>query len=212
VVAGVTAAILAAVEQYNRLGARPTWRNRAWAWWGARLLLEAAIGVAALALLRSSGIPASEELWGWLAAGASGPAIVRLRVLEVGKGAQERPIGPATLYEPLRGLIEDQIDRRSAEEQALWISRELLPTLERHQPDPADLADLVIDYLRGRRGLDTAQREKEVQYVEGIRDGTQSAQVKRESIARHAAAELGAFRLLDRFKEVEAMRTESQLE
>lgn len=199
--AAVTAGIVAAVEQYNRLGARPTLRNQAWVWWGARIFLEMAIGVAAVALLQSTGIPGSNELWGWLTAGASGPAIVRLRVLDIGKGAGERPLGPATVYEPLRGLIEDQIDRRSAEEQALWISRELLPALERKQPDPADLADLVIDYIRGRRGLETDEREREIHYIEEIRDGSQPPHVKREAIARHAAATLGAFRLLNRFKE-----------
>lgn len=119
VVACGIAAIIAIVEQYNRLGARFTLVNQAWIWWTARVVLEIAIGAFAVGLLRAMKIEGWDQLWGWAIAGASGPAIARLRVLDFGKGDDARPFGIAAAYERVRAFIEARIDRCSAQRQAV---------------------------------------------------------------------------------------------
>jgi hypothetical protein len=199
ITAAVVAAVVAGVEQYKRLGARPTLENDAWIWWGVRLLLEAGLGLIAVGLFRATHAEASDHFLGWVAAGAAAPAIVRLRFLDYGKGAEARPIGIATAYEPVRDLVEDQLHKRSSERQMVWINAELLPALERDNVDPATLASYAIDYLKGLTHLDPIERQKEIDYIKQIRDSDQEPRIKRETLARHTVHELGAFRVLDQF-------------
>ena len=44
------------------------------------------------------------------------------------------------------------------------------------------------------------EREREITWIEGVRDGGEDDRTKRELLVRHAADEVGAFRLLDKFK------------
>jgi hypothetical protein len=170
-VAVVAAAVIAAVEQYNRLGARFTLRNNAGWWWLLRVAVEGAIGAAAIGIARHNHLYGNDAFLGWVAAGASASAIVRVRVLDLGRGEESRPIGLATFYEPLRRLIEDQIDQRSAECQTEWINFTLQPTLEREQTPPAQLAAFILGYLRGLPDRARRQKADDIAYIEGIRDG-----------------------------------------
>jgi hypothetical protein len=104
------------------------------------------------------------------------------------------------VYEPVRGFVEKQIDTRSAESQSEWINYELIPALERDEVDPAELAAFVIDYLNGLPRWSATRKTREIEYIESVRDGDDPPRTKREILVRHAASELGAFRLLDRFK------------
>jgi hypothetical protein len=86
VVAAVTAAVIATIEQYNRLGARGTLQNQAWVRWLARTGLEAALGVAAMAIVREADEAWADDFLEWVAIGGGASAIARLRVLDYGKG------------------------------------------------------------------------------------------------------------------------------
>lgn len=165
------------------------------------MLLDGAVAAVAVWLLRQGEIAGHDRLLGWIVAGASGSAVLRLRVLDFGRGEDSRPVGVATVYEPVRSLIEQQIDARSAECQTEWINYKLLPVLERAQIDPHRLADFLIDYLKGLPRLDPDRLKRETAYIVQTRDGPQSDRIKREAIARHAIS-VGAFRLLQRFREL----------
>ena len=198
-VAVVVGALIAGAEQANRLGARFTHRNYAWLWWLLRVLLDGAVGAAAVWLLHGV-IRGFDNLLGWTVAGACGSAFVRLRILEWGRGDEARPVGIATAYEPVRALIEEQIDKRSAECQTEWINYTLLPALERAQTPPARLADFLIDYLKASR-LGARKVDDEKTYIVRVRDGGETDKIKRERLVRHAVS-LRAFRLLKRFQQL----------
>jgi len=197
-VAAVVAAVVGGIEQYRRLVARFTLENKAGLWWLLRIVLEVGVGLLAVGIIRAAHIAGWNHAWGWIAAGAAGPAVVRLRVLELGKDGP--PVGPATLYEPLRRLLEDQIDGRSAECQTTWLNYEILPALSRAGPTPTQLATYAIDYLNSLPRMDQSIRALEIAWFEGIRDsGSVSDRVKLETMARHLVIDLKAHRLLQRF-------------
>ena len=58
----------------------------------------------------------------------------------------------------------------------------------------------MIDYLKALPRMSAGRKEREIAYLKQIRDESQEDKVKREALVRHAAIELGAFRLLDDFR------------
>jgi hypothetical protein len=198
VVAAGVAVVVGGIEQANRLRSPFTLRNHAVYWWGWRLLLEAAVGVVAIAAIRASDQSLGEHVLTWIGAGAvAGPAVARLRIVDL----EKKPVGLATAYEPARAFIESRLDKRSAEELTIWLNVRMLPRLRRANPPPRDLAQYVIDYL-GTLGTDNMppnQARSETEWIEGVRDGPLDVAVQLETLARHAAIELRAFRLVERY-------------
>jgi hypothetical protein len=201
IVAGGVALVIGGVEQANRLRSPPTLRNRAVYWWAWRLLLEFGIGVVAIAIIRASDKDLGEHVLTWVAAGAAGPAAARLRVADL----EKRPIGLATVYEPVRAFIEEHLDRRSAEQLTSWLNARILPRLLRASPQPTSLAEYVVDYVNGLGTMSAATRRTEIDWLRGVPlDGSLNANAQLETLARHIAIELRAYRVLEHYvKEID---------
>ena len=195
VVAAIVSATLGGIEQHSRLHSRFTLKNGAWIWWGLRLLLEIGVGIVAMVIIRHADPKAANNPLAWIAAGAAGPAVMRLRVLDLDR----RPIGIATAYEPVRGLLEDQIDRRTAECLATWINYKMLPRFGRLRVTPAELTAYAIDFVKGRYRVSSRELQYEIEWLDRARDGNQPDEVKIDLIVRHVALELGGYRLLERY-------------
>jgi hypothetical protein len=196
VVAGAVALLIGGVEQADRLRSPPTLRNRAVFWWGWRLLLEFGIGVVAVAIIRASDETLGHHPLTWVAAGAVGPAAARLRVADL----EKRPIGVATAYEPLRGFIEGRLDKRSAEQLTSWLNMKILPRLLRANPEPTTFAEYVIDYVNGLGTMEAPVRRTEITWLQGVpKDETLSPAGQLQTLARHIAIELRAYRVLERY-------------
>jgi hypothetical protein len=169
VVAGLVAALLAGLELRTRLRTRFTLTGAAWAWWLARLGLEFGIGALAYGLVDvAADGPWSEGVYTWIAAGAAGPAAVRLRVVELGRGESAQPFGLASVYDPVRGFLEEQLDDIGAEQQSRWIHHDVLPRLRDAVDGPAHVANRLREYIGGLRRLTDAERLAERQHIDQV--------------------------------------------
>lgn len=191
--------MLAAIEQFNRLSSRFTLEGEVGAWWLARLVVEFGVGAAAIGLFRLTDAAFADELLGWIVAGSAGPAIVRFRFIDFGVGQDSRPVGLATLYEPLRAFIEGQLDDASANKQSEWVNEMLLPTLEAKNVKAHDLGQQLNDYYAGLERLSTTDRIGEQQFVSDTLSGEGSEAVKRETLVRRAI-EVDSYRVLRRLQ------------
>ncbi len=197
IVACGISALLAGVEQYNRLESRFTLRRRLWAWWAARLALDAGIGALSVAIVRTymsaSGV---EALLLWIGAGAGASAIVRARFLEVGRGEELRAFGPVTVYDRVRGFIERHIDDLGAADQARWLN-EILGKLSQKGVAPEEIAERLRAYIRGLGRLPRSDRATELTFVTKTLRSTQKPRVKRETLVKYAALKLRAYKVLE---------------
>jgi hypothetical protein len=195
VVAACVAGALGALEQYNRLRSRPTWADHAWALWTLRIVLEAGIGVAALGIIEAATPNVVENPLVWVAAGAAGPAAVRLRIIDVGVRENATPIGLAAAYEPVRDWLARQLDDISASAQSRWLYTELLPALDQRQVPPETIGARVLHWIEGSERFTKIQEVDERDYVKATLAADEADSLKRELIVLRAL-KLGAYRVL----------------
>ncbi len=190
------AALLAFLEQYNRLHSRFTLRRWLWAWWAGRLVLEASFAaIAVTALLLTLEPKGMKALLLWLGAGVGAPSVVRARFIDIGRGEGLHPAGPAIVYERMRSFIERHIDDLGAAEQARWLKEVVLPRLAQQNVTPDHLAQRMRDYIRGQR-LSGTERATEFGFITKQLKSDQPPRIKREALARRAVFHLRAYRLI----------------
>lgn len=200
--AAVVAALLAFIEVRSRLASRPTWRGGASAWWVGRLGLEALIGaLAAAAVELATDVQWPEDLPSWipsgLAGGLGGPAFVRLTVATLGKGEEEKPVGLATFYEPVRNFFETALDDIGASEQTKWLHDRCLPALRQRNVPPDSVGDRLKTYVKALTRLSAAEKATELKFIEDtLNDTTATDDDKIEALLLRALA-LRAFRMID---------------
>lgn len=195
-VAGFVAAVLAAVELSSRLHSRFTLARWAWAWWAARLAFEALIGIISVSIIQRTAVTFGNSFVGWLAAGAAGPAVVRLRLLTLGRDEEARPVGLATVYEPIRDFIERQVDDIGADEQARWLREEIVPRLHHEGRDAAFVAVRLRTYVLGLARLTPVERLAETTSIEGILSDPGASDDEKVEILLERAVTLRAFRTI----------------
>lgn len=200
-VGAAVAAVLAFIELNSRLRSRPTWRGGAWFWWILRLLLEGAIGALAAGAVQVATGGALGGLPDWLAAGVggglAGPGFVRMPIVTIGKGEDQRSIGPATLYEPIRSYIEDQLDDIGANEQQKWIHREVIPRLAKAGTTPDQVANRLKTYVRGLTRLKETDILAEIKYIEDVIADSKSGPAEKIEALLLRALKLRAYRTIE---------------
>jgi hypothetical protein len=135
-------------------------------WWVARLTLEGGVGAAAFAAVDGAIAAAwAGEVGGWVIAGGAGPAVARMRVVTIGKGEDARPLGIATVYEPLRDYIENEIDDIGATQESVWLYQTVLPTLKAKGTSPQNVADRLSTYVLSRSRLTEAEKTAERDFI-----------------------------------------------
>jgi hypothetical protein len=193
--AGLIASALAAIELQSRLRSPPTWH--AWAWWVGRLVLEGLAGAAAYWVLqKTTDSDWVESFWGWILAGGAAPVVLRFRWITFGSGDNARPIGLASVYEPIRDMLERQIDDIGATDQAEWIQRRVLPRIQ--QMSPQDVAGWLRDYVFGLGRLNLSERAQETEFISNTLTETNSSEDDKRLAFIHRAIDLGAWRLVRR--------------
>ncbi len=196
-VAGLTAGALGALEQYKRLKTPVTKVDYAWAWWVGRVVLEILIGLAAMLVLKKADASIVERFrpLGWFVVGAAGPAVARLRIIDVGSGDAPSPFGVATIYEPLRDWIAKQIDDIGAAAQTRNVKEVMLPLFNRTGVAPKEISDRYTIWMESSERFSTVQQLQEREYIKETLDGSEPAHVQRELLVLRAL-KLGAYRVL----------------
>lgn len=201
VVAGLVAALLAAVELRSRLRSAPTAKGGAPLWWSVRLGLEVGLSAIALGVARGTITqPWAKGLLGAALAGAAGPAVARLQVMTIGKGSHSRPFGLASIYEPLRDFFEDQIDEIGAEQESQLINDVVLPHIKQVGKTPDELGDrlrVFISALSDRR-LGAAAKKRELDFIDAtLADKVDDDRKIKVLVLR--ARQIGAYRTIRNF-------------
>jgi hypothetical protein len=194
-VAALVAGALGAIEQYNRLQTRLTRGDYAWAFWAMRIVLEMAIGFAAMAIAIAAKPSLEHDLLAWIAAGAAGPIAVRTRIIDIGVGSTARPVGLATAYEPVRDWIAARIDDIGAAAQSKWITEELLPVLAKEGKPPKEVGDRLVRWCEGSERFSKVAVGDQRAFVRKTLGSKDSDDIKRELLVLKAI-ELKAFRVL----------------
>lgn len=194
------------IELRTRLLARATLKYPAWLWWGLRLALEAAIGVAGAALVTLPATGPLSSLPDWLTVGLggglAGPAVARMTIATVGKGSDAIPIGVASLYEPVRDAIEEQIEVIGADAQSAWINDFVLPRIRKKELTPESVGHQLRDYVRGLSAKRVTDKAAEIAWIDStVADPTVDSDDKIEALIRRAIGELRAYRTVDRLLE-----------
>ncbi len=136
----------------------------------------------------------SDGIYTWIVAGAAGPAAVRLRVVELGRGESAQPFGLASVYDPVRSFLEDQLDDIGAERQSRWVHQDVVPRLQAAVVEPAHVGKRLKEYIRGLRRFTDAQKVGERQFIDGVvSDATTTTGEKIETLVL-IACRLRAFR------------------
>jgi hypothetical protein len=196
VAAGV-AALLGGVEQYNSLRTRLTRAEHALLLWGARVLLEAGIGAAGWAIISHAEPAWKHDVLAWIAAGATGPALARARVIDFGEKERATPIGLAMVYEPLRDLISKALKDIGSNAEIDWLYEEVIPGLNRATVPPRLIGDRTKHWIKTCGRFDEPEIVAESNFIEDTLDEAQSDDLRRELIVLRAA-NLGAYRLVRR--------------
>lgn len=194
-VAALVAGALGALEQYNRLQSKLTKHDYAWAFWLLRIALEVVIGLLAMRIAISAKPAYEHQAFAWIVAGASGPALVRSRIIDVGPPGSTKPAGLAAAYEPFRDWIAARLDDIGAAAQSLWLNEELLPTLARHNKEPLDIANRLMRWVEGSERFTPVATSRQRAWVRKTLRDSQPADIKREQLVIRAV-ELKAYRVL----------------
>lgn len=160
---------LAYVELRSRLRTRFT--SRASGWWALRLGIEG-FAASLFALLLPQIVTA-----GWIngpaggfAAGASVPALLRLRLMTLKVGeATEIPIGIATAFEPIRDFFEHQIDEIGAVAQSSWLTK-LFLELKQANWTLVQVEDRAKAYINGLSLVPATERSVAIAYIDARLD------------------------------------------
>jgi hypothetical protein len=198
VLAGLLAALFGNLELRSRLKSRQTRKAKAHWWWLGLLAVEALAGVGAAAAISEAATPTGLVSSGaaGLVGGMAGSAAVRLRVVTIGKGDEQQPIGPATLYEPLRDFFEGRINDCYAAYQSDWINSTVRPTFRKAGVTPQEIVDRVSDYVTHSVNKTPAECEEEARFLQEIADDAIEEDKKIRTLILRACA-LEAYRVID---------------
>lgn len=161
------------------------------------MLLEVGIGLAAMLIAKAT----DATLVGrypplvWIVVGTAGPAIARMRIIDVGSGDDPKPFGLAAFYEPLRDLVAKQLDDIGAAALSRHVKEDLLPLFNRAEVAPKDIGDRYMLWMKTSSQFDQFDASQEQEYIEKTLNGTQPEHIQREVLVLRAV-ELGAHRVL----------------
>jgi hypothetical protein len=192
VIAASLSALVALVEFRTRLASRPTLRGGAWLWWIGRLGLDAAIGIAAVTVIGSSGRP--EWLTG-VVAGLAGASFVRWQVAIPGEGATTREFGVAKAYDPLRNYFERTLTEIGAVEQGRWIQEVVLPQFRGAGMSVDDVANRLRWYIEAS-GLDDGTKAATRGFIDATVVDTIAEDKRIEVLLLHTINELRGYRMV----------------
>jgi hypothetical protein len=196
-VAAAVAIPVGLLDQFARLRARPAVRGRIFAWWCGRVALECGIAAGALFLAQQLEVKYSHDWYGWVAAGLLGASLAKSYVAEVTHEAKPVAYGLISVYDRLRKIFEDRIDRTSSARQAEWLEDIILKRLGEKDVTPKQIGRKMEGYVRGLGGITSSERTKEVSFIHetlGEEDEIGAEEVRRTLIFR--AADLQAWDIL----------------
>ena len=200
IVAGGIAGLLALIELITRLKFRP--RRRGWYWWIGRIGVD--VAVAGVAVVVAIGLAATNNdfawakgLGGWVLVGVAGPAILRSRIVTIGKGDGATEIGPATIYEPIRNFFESELDDAGAVEQTQWLNTKVLPHIRAKGITPATIRDWLSNYIDNLNRLDEVKKISERAAVAAIMADAQANDEQKSKALINKAVSLGGRRLVE---------------
>lgn len=170
-VAGLIAAVLSFVELNSRLRFKP--RLSAAHLWFLRIAVDGIVGGIAAVVAVSLAKDSADWKWasdvgGWVLAGVGGPAILRSRVVTIGKGEAAKEIGPAMVYEPIRDYFEAELDDAGAIEQSQWLNQTVFPRLVSKNVTSAIVSGWYADYLNTLSRMTDAQRAAELAFIDKV--------------------------------------------
>jgi hypothetical protein len=196
-VAGTTAGTLGALEQYKRLKTPITSADYAWAFWVLRVFLEVGIGLAAMLILKAADAGTAEEYppLAWIIAGAAGPAIARIRIIDLGSSDDPTPFGLAAFYEPVRDWIAKQLDDIGAAALTRQVREDLLPLFNRAEVPPKDIGAHYMLWMQCSDRFSGFEEVDEQKYIDSTLTGSDPVHVQREVLVLRAV-KLGAHRVL----------------
>ena len=167
-------------------------------WWLVRISLEVVTSCFALAVLnKGAKLEWRNTWWIWIVAGATGPAIARMKIVSLGRGEHERAFGLAHFYEPVRDHVEDQIDDIGATEEARWLHEEVLPTLVEAGATPDDVGRQFQEWIRLRTNMSETTRLREIEYVDEVLGDARSEDAQRIEALVTRACSVGAHRMVE---------------
>lgn len=185
------------MEQYKLLKTPITKADRAWMFWALRVLLEVGIGLAAMLILKAADAATVEKYQplAWIVVGTAGPAVARLRIIDVGSGDDPTPFGLAAFYEPIRDWIAKQLDDIGAAALSRRVKEDLLPLFNRTDVVPKDISDRYMLWMENSDRFSKLDELQEQEYIDNTLGGSQPAHIQREVLVLRAV-KLGAHRVL----------------
>lgn len=130
----VLSGLVAAAFGFLELSAGRNWR---FSWRGLHLVilrlgidsLAAVVAFRVIAVAVRNSETLNNPIFVVLAAGLSGPAILRSQFLVVGKGANKTPVGLMWAHQYVTSYVERKLNRINATAQEDWLSNRVLPAL-----------------------------------------------------------------------------------
>jgi hypothetical protein len=215
-VAIVAAALLAVLEGFARLGHFP-WRGRAWAWWLARIGLEALVAVVFVGAADVIGIKVDtyelgDEWWGGVVLAFAGAVAARSPFgegnTEPQRGANDGSdlsvtsllppgvYGIATFFAPTRLVIEQRLDESSSTEISRRLVDEMPLALDRAGLGANWIAARLKAWLKARKRMPAADRLAHIAEIDKTLNEDGVAEDEKIQLLLGRAVELQATGLL----------------